>query len=129
MVPSAWIVVYNARLQAKNTACMINVLKFQTLYSILFSPKFCFSCTCFLKYLVEMANSVDPNQTRLLHQQSDLGLCCLLMPFCQQLWYTNFSTFTIFLFVVKNEVFIVNLILTCNTYSNAVAYVTRRLIG
>ena len=31
----------------------VNVLKFQTLYSLLFWPKFCFLCTCFLKYLVE----------------------------------------------------------------------------
>ena len=31
----------------------VNVLKFRTLYSLLFWPKFCFLCTCFLKYLVE----------------------------------------------------------------------------
>ena len=31
----------------------ITVLKFQTLYSIHFLPKFCFKCICFLKYLVE----------------------------------------------------------------------------
>ena len=36
--------------QPKST---INVLKFQTLYSILFWPKFCFVCSCLLKYLVE----------------------------------------------------------------------------
>ena len=39
------------------TACKIsvtvNVLKFRTLYSLLFWPKFCLLCTCFLKYLVE----------------------------------------------------------------------------
>ena len=31
----------------------VNALKFQTLYSLLFWPKLCFLCTCFLKYLVE----------------------------------------------------------------------------
>ena len=31
----------------------VNVLKFRTLYSLLFWPKLCFLCTCFLKYLVE----------------------------------------------------------------------------
>ena len=32
---------------------MVNVLKFRTLYFILFWPKICFSCTCYLKYFVE----------------------------------------------------------------------------
>ena len=32
---------------------MVNVLKFLTLYSLLFWSKFCFLCTCLLKYLVE----------------------------------------------------------------------------
>ena len=32
---------------------MVNVLKFRTLYSILFWPKFSFLCSCFLNYLVE----------------------------------------------------------------------------
>ena len=32
---------------------MVNVLKFWTLYSVPFWPKFCFLCSCFLKYLVE----------------------------------------------------------------------------
>ena len=36
--------------QVRNT---VNVLKFRTLYSILFWPKFCFLCSYFLKYLVE----------------------------------------------------------------------------
>ena len=40
----------------------VNVLKFRTLYSVLFWPKLCFLCTCFLKYLVEW-HSVDPDQT------------------------------------------------------------------
>ena len=31
----------------------VNVLKFRTLYSILFQPKFCFLCSCFLRYLIE----------------------------------------------------------------------------
>ena len=53
---------------------MVNVLKFRTLYSILFLSKFCFLCrTLFLKILSRMANSVDPYQTT----QSDLGLHCL----------------------------------------------------
>ena len=32
----------------------VKVLKFRTLYSILFWPKFCFLCSCFLKYLLEL---------------------------------------------------------------------------
>ena len=35
-----------------DTRTMVNVLKFRTLYSIPFWPKFCFLCSCFLKYLV-----------------------------------------------------------------------------
>ena len=35
------------------TAFTVNVLKFQTLYSISFWPKVCFLCTCFLQFLVE----------------------------------------------------------------------------
>ena len=42
---------------------MVNVLKFQTLYSISFLPKFCFLFELFLKILSENANSVDPDQT------------------------------------------------------------------
>ena len=41
----------------------VNVLKFRTLYFILFWPNFCFLCTCFFKILSPMANSVDPDQT------------------------------------------------------------------
>ena len=39
----------------------VNVLKFRTLYSILFWPKFCFLCSGFI--LSGKANSVDPDQT------------------------------------------------------------------
>ena len=46
------------------------------------------------KILSGMANSVDPDQTAPLQEQSDLGLHCLHMPICQQLWCTNFRTFT-----------------------------------
>ena len=42
---------------------MVNVLKFQTLYFILFWPKFCFLMQLFLKKFSRMANSVDPDQT------------------------------------------------------------------
>ena len=35
------------------TLVQVNILKFQTLYSILFWPKFCILCNCFLKYFVE----------------------------------------------------------------------------
>ena len=71
---------------------MVIVLQFQTLYSMLFRPKFCFLCSSFLKYLVEMANSVDPDQTAPsgLQEQSDLGLHCLHMPFCETLRCINF---------------------------------------
>ena len=44
---------------------MVNVLKFQTLYSILFWPKFCFFIHLLLKMLSGMANSVDPDKTAL----------------------------------------------------------------
>ena len=51
----------------------------------------------FPNILSEMANSVDPDQTApfWLKEQSDLGLHCLHMPFCQKIWHTNFRTFTI----------------------------------
>ena len=42
---------------------MVNILKFQTLYSILFWPKRHFFMQLFLKILSGMANSVDFNQT------------------------------------------------------------------
>ena len=47
---------------------------------------FCFLCSCFLNS--EMATNVDPDQTApvtALQEQSDLGLYCLHMPFCQKL--------------------------------------------
>ena len=37
-----------------NLGNMVNVLKFRTLYSLLFWPKFYFLRTCYLKYLVEL---------------------------------------------------------------------------
>ena len=51
-------------LQNKENA-IVNVLKFQTLYSIFFFfflHKFCFSSNYFLKYLMEW-QTVDPDQT------------------------------------------------------------------
>ena len=53
----------------------VNVLKFRTLYSILFWLNFCFLCM-----LKGMANS----------EESDLGLHCLHMAFYQKLWCSNF---------------------------------------
>ena len=48
----------------QQTACTVNVLKFQTLYSILFFlPKICFLMQWFLTIPSGMANSADPNQT------------------------------------------------------------------
>ena len=41
----------------------VNVLKLQTLYSILFWVFFFFFMQLFLKILSAMANSVDPDQT------------------------------------------------------------------
>ena len=49
---------------------MVNVLKFQTLYSILFWPKFCFFMHLFHRILSGMATNVDPDQTA-------LGLHCI----------------------------------------------------
>ena len=45
--------VSKARDNLEANTCSINVLKFQTLYSILpylILPKFCFLCSCFFKY-------------------------------------------------------------------------------
>ena len=54
----------------------------------------------FLKILNGMANRVDPDQTAPegqrfnsqegLKEQSDLGLHCLPMPFCQTIWCSKF---------------------------------------
>ena len=48
----------------------------------------------FLKILSGMTNSVDPDQAA-PKKLSDLGLHCLHMPFCQQLWCTTVRTFTV----------------------------------
>ena len=69
---------------------IVNVLKFRTLYILTFLPKFCFSCSYFLKYLVK-------RQTMQTQEQSDLGLHCLHTPFYWALFFGvgNFRTFTI----------------------------------
>ena len=55
-------------------------------YSIPLWPKFCFFMQLCLKIFNGMANNVDPDQTgALLQEQSDLGLHCLHIPFCQKL--------------------------------------------
>ena len=41
----------------------VNILKFQTLYSILVWPKFRFFILLFLKIHSGMANTIDPDQT------------------------------------------------------------------
>ena len=49
----------------------------------------------FLNVLSGMANSVDPDQTRLLlHEQSDLGLHCICH-FVRNFGVRNFRTFTV----------------------------------
>ena len=62
-----------------------NVLKVQTLHSILFWPLNLLFIQLFLKILSGMANSVDPDQ-----EQSYLGLHFLPMPFCQTPRCTKF---------------------------------------
>ena len=62
------------------TCITVNILKFRTLYSIQFWKILLFIQLCLGKFS-GMANSVDPD----LQEQSDLGLHCLHMPFCQQL--------------------------------------------
>ena len=47
-----------------NIKYIVNILKFLTLYFILFWPDFCFYAVV-LKILSGMANSVDPDQTAL----------------------------------------------------------------
>ena len=62
---------------------MVNDLKLQTLYSILFLPiKILLFMQLFHIILSRMANSVDPDQTA----PSDLGLHCLHIAFCQEIW-------------------------------------------
>ena len=63
--------------------------KFRTLYYISFWPKFCFLLSCFLKYSVEW--QTVQTVIRLLLKQSDLGLHCLHMSFCQTLWCSKFK--------------------------------------
>ena len=66
----------------------LNVQKFCTLYFVLFWPKLCFSCNCYFKILIGMANNVDPDQTA--QEQSHLGLHCLHILLCQTLWCSKF---------------------------------------
>ena len=61
---------------------MVNVLKIQTLYFIPFYLISVFT-QLFLKIISGIVNSIDPDQT-------DLGLHCLHMPFCQKHWCTKF---------------------------------------
>ena len=59
----------------------VNILKFQTLYSILFWPKFCFFMQSFLKILSRMTNSVDPDQAApsgAVRSGSALFVCAIL---------------------------------------------------
>ena len=46
-------ICFHAKVRQLIITNTVNVLKFWALYSLLFWPKFCFSCTGFLKYLVE----------------------------------------------------------------------------
>ena len=71
------------------TVSMVNVLKLWTLYPTFSWPKFCFLCICFLKYLAEW-QTVKTLIRLLLMEQSELGLHCFIMPFCQELSCTNF---------------------------------------
>ena len=64
---------------------LLNVLKFWTLYSILFVPKFCFLCSCILIYLhIGMANTVDLGLHSLCYsriwkfKRDNTNLCILL---------------------------------------------------
>ena len=72
------------------SVCMVHVLKFWTLYSII-SGLSCafFFLQLFLKMLSGMAKMVTLIRP-LLQKQSDLGLHCLHMPFCQKLWCIKF---------------------------------------
>ena len=54
-----------------------------------FLPKFYFFMQSFPKILSGRANSVDPDQTA-PKEQSDLGLHCLHISFCQKLSCTKF---------------------------------------
>ena len=61
---------------------MVNVLKFQTLYSMFFGLNFVYYAS--LKMLSGTANSVKPHQTSPSGAVC-LGLHCLHMSFCQSL--------------------------------------------
>ena len=67
----------------------VKVLKFLTLYSILFWSKFLLLMQLFLKLLSGMANSIDPDQTTPSGAIWS-GLHCLHMPFCQKFWNAKF---------------------------------------
>ena len=67
---------------------MANVLNFRTLYYILF----CFLCSCFLKILSGMANSVDPDQTAPSGLIRVITVC--MCHFVRQFGVQNFRTFT-----------------------------------
>ena len=57
---------------------------------VIFQSKFCFLCICFLKYLMEWQTVYT--LIRLLPQeQSDLGLHCLHMLFCQNFTVLGFN--------------------------------------
>ena len=61
----------------------VNSLKFRTLYSILFWPKFCFICICCLKYLVSFKSSL-------------IFICTVcICHFVRHFGVCNFRTFTI----------------------------------
>ena len=74
----------------------VNVLKFQTLYSILFCLNFVF-IQLFLKILSGVANSADPDQTApsgAVWSGSALFACAI----CQKLWcMQNFRTITLYI--------------------------------
>ena len=72
----------------------VNVLKFRTLYSRLFWPKFCFWCSCFLKYLVEWQTVQTPIRP-LLQEQSALVCTVGICHFVRNLCVWKFRTFTV----------------------------------
>ena len=72
---------------------MINVLKFQTLFSFCSEIKCGVSGLEYTKLLVRLTNSEDPDQTA--SKQSDLGLHCLSRLFGWQLVFEILECFKI----------------------------------
>ena len=79
----------------KHKNITVNVLKFRTFFSFLFSNKIFVFKHGICKMLVRKQTGKTLLRL-LLQKQSDLGLCCLSRPFWQAASVQNFRTFTVY---------------------------------